>query len=268
MAAPAEALLVSKSSIPINRPTLLILALPFAIRAISLSADRPRSNHATPVICIDPGHSKASVGARGKNCAEYQICWKMSDELRRILEREGAKVVLTKQTEDEDVPTRERAEIANRAHADLFIRLHCDAAKDSGVATYYPSREGKVMELEKRENGNEPKRSTAPRPPASAFRGPDREVIEASGKCARKFHKAMIRSLGGALRDRGLRTDLDTAVGKKQGALTGSVFSRVPVLLVEMGVITNPKDEAFLASEAGRAKLARAITDGIREALK
>ncbi|MBC8102865.1 MAG: N-acetylmuramoyl-L-alanine amidase, partial [Cytophagales bacterium] len=46
----------------------------------------------------------------------------------------------------------------------------------------------------------------------------------------------------------------------RQGALTGSVFSKVPVLLIEMGVLTNPRDEAILASAKGQAKIADAIT--------
>jgi len=46
--------------------------------------------------------------------------------------------------------------------------------------------------------------------------------------------------------------------------LTGSIYSRVPVLLVEMCVITNLGDEAFISSERGRAKMVEALRAGIR----
>lgn len=197
------------------------------------------------IVCVDPGHCKQRGGASGKKLEEYRVCWEMAGELKTLLEKKGVAVILTKSSAEEDVPTRERSEIANRAKADLLIRLHCDHADDSGFATYYPAREGK----------------------AEGARGPSKAIIAASEGAARRFHASAIKSLGGALRDRGLRTDSNTDVGAKQGALTGSVFARVPVILVEMCVLSNPKDEAFIDSAEGRAKLARAMAEGTRAAL-
>ncbi|MBT8398747.1 MAG: N-acetylmuramoyl-L-alanine amidase, partial [Gemmatimonadetes bacterium] len=54
-----------------------------------------------------------------------------------------------------------------------------------------------------------------------------------------------------------------TAVGARQGALTGSIFSGIPVVTVEMVVITQPEGEAFIASEDGQLRMARAIAAGI-----
>jgi N-acetylmuramoyl-L-alanine amidase len=52
-------------------------------------------------------------------------------------------------------------------------------------------------------------------------------------------------------------------VGSQQGALTGSIFSTIPVVTVEMAVITQPDDEAFIASPRGQARMARALFSGV-----
>ncbi len=199
-----------------------------------------------PLICIDPGHSKATVGAHGKKAVEYKVVWQVAQRLKIELERLGLKAILTKRTQDENVRNEDRAAAANRAGADLLLRLHCDAGTDSGVATFFPDRQGEK----------------------DGVRGPSRAVIAASRRCAVLFHPAMIRALDGALPDRGVRPDIQTNIGGKQGALTGSIFSRVPVLLVEMAVLTNPKDETFIASERGQRLMARALAKGAEAAVK
>lgn len=221
-------------------PVLLIVTRPVVPAALPvLTPTRPYAEamrrmrslvmQSAPVVCIDPGHAKATVGASGKHLAEYKVCWLMAQKLRAELQQRGVTVVLTKRNQNEDVPNEMRAEIANRNRANLLLRLHCDAGRDSGIATFYPNRQGV-------RNG---------------VRGPSREVMEASRADAFVFHAALIRSLQGALPNRGVRGDSQTAVGSKQGALTGSIYAQVPVLLVEMAVITNRRDEAFLASSNG-----------------
>jgi N-acetylmuramoyl-L-alanine amidase len=56
-------------------------------------------------------------------------------------------------------------------------------------------------------------------------------------------------------------------VGSRHGALIGSIFSKVPVVLVEMVVLTNAKDEAFLLSAKGRSAMAEALAKGVLAAL-
>jgi len=173
------------------------------------------------------------------------VAWREALLVRNRLERDGMTVVLTKSRINELVRNRQRAETANRAGAALLVRLHCDAQGGSGAATYYPSRTGT----------------------SGGVRGPSPAVLADSRRMARLFHHAMVRRLAPALRDRGLHTDASTQVGSQQGALTGSIFSQVPVLLVEMCVLTNPHDEAFVSSSEGAARLAEAITAGIEAAV-
>lgn len=199
-----------------------------------------------PLICIDPGHpSENGNGTRGKTLSEIRVCWKVSKALEAELKLAGYRVVLTKSAEKEKVTNRRRAEIANSNNAALFLRLHCDAGTGSGFATYYPDRVGKVGRLS----------------------GPSKDVIAASAKLAKTFHAAAVNSLSGALRDAGLHADTATLIGGKQGALTGSIYAKVPVLLVEMAVLQNPKDEAFFLAPNGYETMARALAAGVRAAV-
>lgn len=198
-----------------------------------------------PVICIDPGHpSENGVGTRGKNLTEVAVCWKVALALRDELRAGGYTVVLTKSTENQKVTNRKRAEIANASKAALLLRLHCDAGKGTGFATYFPDRTGKVGKVT----------------------GPARAVLSASKAAASKFHPAAVGALDG-LSDAGLHPDTKTMIGGKQGALTGSIYSRVPVLLVEMAVLQNPKDEAFFLAPGGYQKMAKALAAGVRAAV-
>ena len=199
------------------------------------------------VVCIDPGHpSEVGRGTSGKSVSEVETVWLVAKSLKAVLEKSSIKVVMTKSSLNEFVTNKRRAEIANSAHADLLIRLHCDAGESGGFAAFYPSKQGKV-------NG---------------FVGPSMTVLKESKVAASAFHPSAIASLQKKLKDRGLKTDLQTAVGHVQGALTGSVYSKVPVILVEMCVLQNSGDEKFIATRSGKNIMAVALASGVRAALK
>ncbi len=226
-------------------PLVALLILPIVSIADKPNAKRPTPN-ARPVICIDPGHpSEVGRGTHGKKYTEIQVVWKVAVLLKKRLEADGYKVVMTKSSEEEFVRNKKRAEIANKSGASLLLRLHCDAAPDHGFASYYPSQKG-ISE---------------------GTKGPSDSVLIASKSAANLFHPAVISNLDGLVPDRGLMTDLQTAVGHKQGALTGSIFSKVPVILVEMLVLTNPKDENVLTDKDGFNRLAEALEAGVEAAV-
>ncbi len=189
-------------------------------------------------VCIDPGHpSEVGEGTAGKNVSEIHIAWAVAKKLETILEQKHVRVVLTKHSENQFVKNMERSKIANDCNANLFVRLHCDSSNGSGFATYYPDRQGTVR----------------------GFTGPSPELLEKLGPIAKHFHASLHDGLKGFLTDNGLMSDIKTAVGSKQGALTGSIYSHVPVVLVEMCVLTNPKDESLVSSDAGQQRLAEAL---------
>ncbi|MGB8511070.1 MAG: hypothetical protein WCD76_22050, partial [Pyrinomonadaceae bacterium] len=62
----------------------------------------------------------------------------------------------------------------------------------------------------------------------------------------------------------GVRTDFQTKVGREQGgALTGSIFSEVAVVTIEMVVLSNEQDAAFIKTADGERRMAEAIARGI-----
>jgi N-acetylmuramoyl-L-alanine amidase len=57
-------------------------------------------------------------------------------------------------------------------------------------------------------------------------------------------------------------------VGSRQGALTGSIFSEVPVVTVEMVVLSNAHDARFITSARGERRMAEAIAAGIERYMR
>lgn len=200
---------------------------------------------ARPVVCIDPGHpSEVASGRDEQNGTnETQVAWSVALKLRESLEARGYEVVLTKSAEDELVTNKDRALAANRAGAALMVRLHCDASIERGFAVYYPDRPGRAKD---------------------GSVGPSAPVVEGSRRAAEAVHAGMAETLEGLLEDNGIRTDYQTKVGREQGgALTGSIFSEVPVVTVEMVVLSDEQDAEFIKAEDGQKKMAEAIAEGV-----
>ncbi len=207
-------------------------------------AQMPTKPLAGFVICVDPGHSSETsegTASRDGRLTERHVNWIVAQRLEAYLRADGATVVPTKTHENQVVPNRTRAEIANAAGAKLFLRLHCDSGEASGLATYYPDRQGTRF----------------------GVTGPSPAVMTASHRAAALFQPAVIAALHGALRNAGIKGDSQTGVGGKQGALTGSIFSQVPALTVEMCVLTNAHDYKFIRTEAGQDQMARALLAGV-----
>ena len=206
-----------------------------------------RPAHAAALVYIDPGHpSETSAGNTVQNgTTEVHIAWQVAGRLRARLEAAGTRAALTKSAERQFVRNRDRALTANRARADLLVRLHCDTGEGSGFALYAPDRPGTV----------------------DGVTGPAPDVISRSLDAARAIHRGMAAALRGVLVDGGIRGDSATYVGARQGALTGSIFSEIPVVTIEMVVLSNARDAAFIRSSAGQERMAAAIAAGIERYL-
>jgi N-acetylmuramoyl-L-alanine amidase len=170
------------------------------------------------------------------------VNWQVAVLLRRELEGGDIEVVMTKKSESEFVSNEDRAAIANNAHADLFLRLHADAGNSTGFTVYYPRKEGSIR----------------------GKTGPGAAVLRSSAKAATLFHRVFTAALQGKLRDNGLRGDEETFIGGRQGALTGSIFSTVPTILVEMVFLTNRTDAEWIGQEPNRIVMAKALATGVR----
>jgi N-acetylmuramoyl-L-alanine amidase len=198
-------------------------------------------------VCIDPGHpSEIGNGATSKSISEIRAAWLVAQQMKKEFEAVGVKVVLTKSKETEMVKNRDRSRIANEAKADLLIRLHCDSQSGSGFAVYVPTKQGT----------------------AQGKTGPSEDVLKKCGLLGKPFHSTLVECLGGKLHDNGLMSDTKTAVGSQYGALIGSIFSEVPVVLVEMCRLTSKDDEAFIASKKGQDLMAKSLVKASLAAIK
>ncbi len=83
-------------------------------------------------IVIDPGHGGRDEGTRGSRYTEKEVVLAISRHLAWILRQRGFQVHLTR-TLDEFIPLRRRAEMAREAGADIFVSVHANSAADSSV---------------------------------------------------------------------------------------------------------------------------------------
>lgn len=119
---------------------------------------QPFSKKTQKIIMLDPGHGGADPGAISKNGHyEKDLTLKMALETKKLLEKEGYKVVLTRDR-DVFISLRGRIEKAHRSNADLFISIHADSAKNTsarGLSVYTISENASDKEaaaLAEREN--------------------------------------------------------------------------------------------------------------------
>lgn len=201
-------------------------------------------------VCVDPGHpntfNSATHQVNGTN--ENHINWVVGLKLEKLLKERGFDVVMTKNDELQSVENKARARFCNASGAELVLHLHCDSAPTRGFALYYPDQLGTHDYKDDAENG---------------FRGPSAPVRAGSKTLADAVALGMRQVLSGVLRDRGVFGDSRTAVGGRQGALTYSIFSEIPTLTIEMVVLSDKADAAFIKTEQGQQKMAEAIAAGV-----
>ncbi len=194
------------------------------------------------IVCLDPGHpSEVNDGMHKVNgLSETEVNWDVSLRIKKILEHNGVKVVMTKSKMEEKVTNKQRAAIANGAKAHLMLRIHADAGGGTGFTIFYPRKQGTK----------------------DGVKGPSQAVMQTSAVAAKHMHAAMADRLKGQLKDNGLRGDEQSYVGQQQGAFTGSIFSQVPVMLIEMCFLDNKKDADWIRIEANKNLMAHAIASG------
>src|SRR5688500_4343405 len=114
--------------------SFLLLAL-----AVSLSAYIPLTGtgvNDVRIIVIDPGHGGKDPGCQGSTHKEKDVALAVALRLGKFIEEnmKDVKVIFTRTT-DVFVELEDRAQIANKAKADLFISIHCNAAGKAVMIT-------------------------------------------------------------------------------------------------------------------------------------
>lgn len=232
------------------------------------------------VVVIDPGHGGKDPGCHGAKHQEKDIALAVALKLGKYIEEnlKDVKVVYTRST-DVFVELQERAEIANRAKADLFISIHCNSAcvrdkqlkkdicKDHihGAETYVmgiKNEKGK-LDIAKREN--------------SAILLEDNYVKKYDGFDPNSDESYIIMSMfADTYLDQSLSFASKTQKqysthasrhdkGVKRASLWVLWRTYMPSVLTEIGYLTNPEEEQFLGSEKGQDYVASGLFKAFRE---
>src|SRR5690606_17988090 len=135
-----------------------ITAVLLAITLLNSSSTNIKPEFKVDVVVIDAGHGGKDSGTRGRKALEKDIALKIALKVGHYIEKyvPGVKVIYTRKT-DTYVSLDERANIANRANADLFICIHANSmpgGKAIGTETYVMGlhKDESNFEVAKREN--------------------------------------------------------------------------------------------------------------------
>ena len=208
--------------------------------------------HQPFVVVIDPGHqaqanserepigpgssitkAKVSSGTRSVNTGspESELVLTIGLKLRDALVVHGIEVVMTRVTQDVDISNSERAQIANAAEADLFVRVHADGVSNSsvhGIHVLYPV----------------------------SIAGWTDDIAVESKRAAQMALDKLIAATGA--KNLGLNPRDD---------ITGFNWSDVPVYLPEIGYMTNPAEDTLLATSVYQDKIVAGLTQAILDYL-
>jgi len=211
------------------------------------------------VIVIDPGHGGHDPGAQSADANEKDITLAAARALKERLERDGRYKVVMTRAGDVFVPLESRVQIARRAGADLFISLHADSAgldpMTHGASVYTLSDHGETRVTEVLGAHEWFTRA--------ATRGADPAVGQILLDLTQRGTLNRSALFAGLLVDRiGETTDLLPNTHRDAGYYV-LLAPDVPAVLIEMGFISSPLDEARLTDPIQRGKLADAIAGAI-----
>lgn len=218
---------------------------------LSLSAANAKEACAArqKVIAIDAGHQlrgnnakepngpgssvkKAKVTSGTSGCTtklpEYKLNLQVAKKLKKELVKRGYKVVMVRTSHNVNISNVQRAQMANRAKADAFVRIHANSASSSSVSgalTIAPTNKNRYL---------------------------SKKVRNASQKFSKKVIAAFCRATGA--KNRGVMyTD----------TMTGINWCKIPVTIIEMGFMSNPAEDQKMSSASYQKKMVKGIADGI-----
>lgn len=213
-----------------------------------------------PVAVIDPGHGGQEAGAVGESgLEEKDLVLDVARRLRSRLSAAGFAVALTR---DQDVAMdlTSRTALANSLGASLFVSLHANAsfrASARGAETYFLAS-GVADEAAVGLARGEESRSEQGQP-----QGDDAAIDLVLWEMAQVEHLSRSSRLAELVQDELDALDSQEDRGVKQAPFRVLVGATMPAVLVEVGFLSNPEEEARLATESHRERIAELIASAL-----
>ena len=237
-------------------------AAPTEVRAGVLPVPRKKPSRASArrIIVIDPGHGGIDPGTIGVNGVfEKDITLAIGRELRDALRASGRYDVVMTRDDDVFMRLRDRVEGARRAGGDLFISLHADSIKNREV------RGATVYTLSETASDKEAAALAAKENRADVLGGVDL-TAETDEVSSILIDLAQRETMNNSARYANLlvgEMSVQTRVLRNGHRFAGFAVLKgpdIPAVLVELGYLSNRRDEKRLSSKSGRAPLVEALT--------
>ena len=224
-------------------------------------------------VVIDAGHGGHDPGTHGKISREKDVALSIALELGSIIEQylDDVEVIYTRK-DDRFVTFNDRADIANKNGADLFISIHANAVPNPPVGENTRGTMTFVMGTEKIEdNLNIAKRENSVVLMEEDFHeryaGYDPRSPESHILFTLYQNTYLTNSLDLAGK---IENQFKTRVGRKSHGVKQAAFlvlwlTSMPSVLVETGFLTNPNEERYLNDELGQTYIASGIFRAIRD---
>lgn len=239
------------------------VSIPVPPPARGVKLPRVQGDDSRPLVVIDAGHGGVDPGAIGPDgLREKDVTLKVAKAIRDELLASGRVRVALTRDDDRYLVLRERYGIARKLKGDLFISIHCDSAgsgEATGATAYTLSEvssDKEAARLAARENKADVisgvNLDDAPADVSSILIDlTQRETMNASATFAR-------------LLGREAKPLMPTKANfHRMASLMVLKAPDMPSILFETGYISNPKDAAFLNSDAGRKRIAQAVEGAV-----
>lgn len=220
-------------------------------------------------IVIDAGHGGVKPGAKGLISLEKNVALEVALKLGKKLSEElpQVKVIQTRKT-DVDVDWYKRADIANRAKADLFISIHCNSMDKGnhttrGTETIVGAyRRINEMDAALKENEDAVSDKNYKKEQQANITDPE-ELIRLN--IYKSLYRVKSISLAKMIQKNYTEVNKRVNRGVKEQGLVVLQRTAMPSVLTEIGFISNPEEEKYINSDAGQEEIVNAIYQAIAQ---
>ncbi|MCW3124593.1 MAG: N-acetylmuramoyl-L-alanine amidase [Bacteroidetes bacterium] len=231
-------------------------------------AGNPSQGAAVHTLVIDPGHGGMDPGAIGPGGHhEADLALAVSLKFGEMVKEAfpDVKIIYTRTT-DKFVSLADRADMANKAKADLFICIHLNSATNHdayGTSTYVLGlhRTDDNLEIAKRENAVIDLEANKDKKYDFDPNSPEGHIIMSMKQNAFLDQSILIAS---KIEDELAQLSKRKSRGVKQAGFWVLYKTAMPSLLAEIGFISNPTEEQYLSSDAGQTNIATSVYKAFR----